>query len=257
VAGRRRALAALDLDPALTARPRSTTTCYGAMSHEAILRHLLGLEPSGWMMAPSERLAILGLLLALKPRTALEFGCAEAGLTLWLSRCCEEVVTVDVDPSVVERTRPLANVTALCMTSEEAGRRLIAEGRRFELTVIDADHAEEPVRRDLENALRFSDVVLLHDTYHPPCRRGILAALATADVYADLDLVPGGLQPDGLWGGIGIVVPGLPRSTRSHLTPRASMYEWMRRLWTATTYRDLWRARSAAAGDRLRGLLRL
>jgi SAM-dependent methyltransferase len=211
------------------------------------LRGVLGLEPLGWMMAPSERLAIVGLLAILRPRRSLELGCAEGRLTEWLSAYSERVVTVDLDPRVHEVTRHLANVTALCTSTEAAASRIEAEGTRFDLTVVDADHSADGVRRDLERALRFSDVILLHDAYHPPCRAGIEAVLADRDVYRDLDLVPGGLQPDGLWGGLGIVIPSLPRATVSHVTPRASTFPALRRRWLA----GQWAARPGAALRRL------
>jgi Methyltransferase domain len=208
------------------------------------LRGALGLDPVRWMMAPSERLAIVGLLTAMEPRRVLELGCADGGLTTWLSRQSAEVVTVDIDEKVMRVTRDLPNVTALHMTSDEAVRQLEAAGRRFDLTIIDADHSEAGVRRDLANALRFSDVILMHDTYYPPCRKGILDALAGRDVYYDLDLVPGGMQPDGLWGGVGVVIPGLRRGATAHVTPRLSTYPWLRRRWLLRQYAD--RARASA-----------
>jgi hypothetical protein len=195
------------------------------------VRSALGLEPVGWMMSPSERLAMIGLLATLRPATALELGCAEGGLTAWLSAFSGRVVTVDILPQVTEVAGRFPNVEALCMTSEEAVRKLEGEGRTFDLTVIDADHSEAGVRRDLDAALRFSRTILLHDTYYPPCREGMEAILAGRDVYRDLDLVPGGLQPDGLWGGLGIVIPGLPRDASVHVTPRVSMFKYLKRRW--------------------------
>jgi len=195
------------------------------------LRAVLGLEPLGWMMAPSERLAIVGLLAMLRPRRSLELGCAEGALTAWLSRYSEQVVTVDIDEKVLRVTQAMANVRALHMTTDEATRRIEAEGQRFDLTVVDADHSAEGVRRDLEATLRFSDVVLVHDTYHPPCRDGIVSVLRERDVWFDLDLVPGGLQPDGLWGGLGIVIPGLPRGAARFVTPRRTGFRAMRHWW--------------------------
>jgi hypothetical protein len=212
------------------------------------VRSVLGLEPVGWMMSPSERLAMIGLLATLRPARALELGCAEGGLTAWLSAYCERVVTVDILPQVVEVTRRFPNVEALCMTSEEAVRKLEGEGRTFDLTVIDADHSEAGVRRDLEAALRFSRMILLHDTYYPPCRDGMNAVLAGRDMYRDLDLVPGGLQPDGLWGGLGVVIPGLPRDAAVHVTPRMSTFESLKRRWLGEGWRDRARRWFAASG---------
>ena len=195
------------------------------------VRSALGLEPVGWMMSPSERLTMIGLLATLRPANALELGCAEGGLTAWLSAFSGRVVTVDILPQVAEVAGRFPNVDALCMTSEEAVRKLEGEGRTFDLTVIDADHSEAGVRRDLQAALRFSRMILLHDTYYPPCRDGMEAVLAGRDVYRDLDLVPGGLQPDGLWGGLGVVIPGLPQNASVHVTPRLSTFDYLKRRW--------------------------
>ncbi len=199
---------------------------------QSSLKSLLGVESSKWMMHPSERLVILGLLSVLRPKCVLEFGCAEGGLTYWLSQYCQEVVTVDLDPKVLAVTKGLANVTPLCMTTLEAAKRIESEGTRYDLTIIDADHSQYGVQRDLENAMRFSKVVVLHDTFYPPCREGILAALADRDIYYNLDLVQGGLQPDGCWGGLGIVVPGIKRKVPTYITPRLSPYPWLQRLWS-------------------------
>ncbi|HUS16142.1 MAG TPA: class I SAM-dependent methyltransferase [Chloroflexia bacterium] len=198
------------------------------------LHSLVGLAPSSWMMAPSEQVAILALLQVLKPQRSLEFGCAAGGLTRWLSHFSAQVVTVDVDPSVVTVTAALPNVTPLCMTTAAAVGRFRTETAHFDFAVIDADHSEAGVRRDLENLLPLADVIILHDSYYPPCRAGMLAALADRDVYADLDFVPGGLQPDGLWGGLGLVLPTMPRATPTVARPRVSVYPYLSRRWRRT-----------------------
>lgn len=200
-------------------------------------------------MSPSERLVILGLLLAQKPRRVLELGCAKGGLTDWLSRCCDEVVTVDLDPNVNAVARSYSNVTPMCMSTQEAARALQVQASHFDLCIIDADHSSQGVRRDLENAIQFSDVIILHDTYYPPCREGILAALSSRNIYYDLDLVTGGLQPDGLWGGIGIVIPGERPTGKAYVTPRLVLYPWLRLMWkinliAETAVRSLSRAQA-------------
>ena len=183
------------------------------------------------MMAPSERLAILGLLVTLKPKYTLEMGCADGGMTFWLSQNSGEVITVDRDPKVLEVAQALHNVTPLCMTTQEAGDLIETQGRHFNLTIIDADHSKEGVRRDLENAMRFSEIIVLHDTYFPPCREGILAALVDKNVYFDLELVPGRMQRDGLWGGLGIVIPNSRQAAKLSVTPGLSPYSLLYPLW--------------------------
>ena len=193
------------------------------------------------MMTPSERAAVLALLDTLRPRSSVEFGCADGGLTRRLSVYSEQVVTVDIDPKVTLVTADLPNVRPLCMTTVEAVRQFRADNVRFDFAVIDADHSEAGVRRDLENLLPLADVILLHDSYYPPCRAGMLAALAGRDVYFDLDFVPGGLQPDGLWGGLGLVLPAMPRTSASFITPRMSTFPYLRRRWRRAETLAQWR----------------
>jgi hypothetical protein len=191
---------------------------------------LLGVLPSSWMMHPSERFALIGLISIITPRRVLELGCGKGGLTLWLSKLVDEVVTVDLDPEIQSVCRELKNVTALCMTTKEATEGFLTDGVQFDLTIVDADHSTDGVRCDLEKALAFSKVIVLHDTFYPPCRTGIQQALRGKDVYFDLELVPGGMQTDGLWGGIGIVVPGLPAQSPLPTVRRATYpdleHEW-------------------------------
>jgi hypothetical protein len=192
------------------------------------LHSLIGISQSSWMMHPSERLLLLGLISILKPRRVLEFGCAQGGLTVWLSRLVPEVVTVDRDVSVNAVCAGLPNVTPLCMATDEAAAQFIRANDEFDLTIIDADHSTEGVRKDVINALTFSEVILVHDTFHPPCRKGIEEALAGKQIYSDLELVSGGLQPDGLWGGIGIILPKVA-AQGSLCTPRYSTYSELER----------------------------
>ena len=196
-----------------------------------MLSSLLGAGPSNWMMHPSERLTILGILSTMRPKRALELGCASGGLTYWLSQYCDEVVTVDIDPAVKSVAASFRNVTPMCMATHQAARELLAQGNQFDLTIIDADHSKQGVRRDLENVIPFSDVIVLHDTFYLPCREGILSVLAGRNIYFNLDLVPGGLQPDGLWGGLGIVAPRMERRKNIYLTPRLTLYSWLKALW--------------------------
>jgi hypothetical protein len=159
------------------------------------------------------------------------------------------VVTVDLDPNVNAVARSYNNVTPMCMSTQEAARALQVQASHFDLCIIDADHSSQGVQRDLENAIQFSDVIILHDTYYPPCRAGILAALSGRNIYYDLELVSGGLQPDGLWGGIGIVIPGERPTGKVYVTPRLGLYPGLTLMWkikgsVETVVRSLRRAQA-------------
>lgn len=198
------------------------------------LLSLLGAHPNSWMMWPSERLAILGLLEILKPRRSLELGCAQGGLTKWLSEYSEMVVTVDLDAQVYQVTQGLENVRPLCMNTREAFDWIRAQELTFDLTIIDADHSRTGIARDLEQALELSRCIVLHDTYYSPCRVGMLDVLKGRDVYFDLELVPGGLQQDGMWGGLGIVLPGVRGQDKAHAAMRRSTFPALANEWERT-----------------------
>lgn len=194
------------------------------------LDELIGLEQSNWMMAPSERLAIIGILQTMQPASCLEFGCAKGGLTRILSKYCSNVLTVDIDAHAKDVVHDLHNAEAWIMDTKSAAQQIMRDGMRFDLTIIDADHSRTGVRADLTNALEFSNVIVLHDTYYPPCRNGMLDVLENRrDLFYDLEFVPGGLQSDGLWGGLGIVFPGETRP-QAYISRRNSLYHLMVRI---------------------------
>jgi hypothetical protein len=185
------------------------------------LAKFLSIEPdSKWLMSPVERLVIVGLLELLRPSRTLELGHRFGGCTEWLARYSGEVYSVDIDAAVIESSKRWPNVRPIHADTKAAMRELEGQGLRFGFALIDADHSFEAARDDLLVAARLTDVIVLHDSFNPVCRAGYVAALAQLDAYSDLDLADGHIQTDGLWGGLGIVVPGLPRSTPRQLTPR-------------------------------------
>jgi hypothetical protein len=139
------------------------------------------------------------------------------------------VTTVDIDAKVLEAAGRFANVTPLHMTTGEAAAGFIGRGERFDLTIIDADHSSKGAREDLENALKFSEVIVMHDVSNPECRAGYEEALKGKNVFAQLDMLDGRIQADGLWGGLGIVVPSLAKDAPNHFTKAKSNYPLLSR----------------------------
>ena len=181
-------------------------------------------EENRWLMSPVERLVIVGLLELLRPARALELGHRFGGCTEWLCRYCGEVHSVDIDPAVVESCQQWSNAIPVHADTQTAIREFSRRGVRFDFALVDADHSFAAARDDLLGAAGLADVVVLHDSFNPECRAGYLAAAQQLDAFVDLDLADGHLQEDGLWGGLGIVVPGLRGASR-HMTPRVSNYE--------------------------------
>jgi predicted O-methyltransferase YrrM len=186
---------------------------------DATLLDFFGFTDSAWLMSPSERLALVGLLAVLKPRTTLEIGHRLGGCTRWLGKFSDHVWTVDIDPHVVESSKRFANVTAMHMTSAEAMKQFKNDRKHFEFAVIDGDHAADVACSDLQHAMALCDTIVLHDSANPECRRGYKKALEGKSVVADLDWVDGRLQPDGVWGGLGIVLTTLPFGIERAITP--------------------------------------
>ena len=190
------------------------------------LAKFLSVEPENrWLMSPVERFVLLGLLELLRPARTLELGHRFGGCTEWLCRYSGEVHSVDLDIAVVESCKRWPNAHPVQADTQSALRDFASRNLRFDFALVDADHAFASARDDLLGAVRLADVVVLHDSFNPECRAGYLAALEQVDAYADLDLADGHIQSNGLWGGLGIVVPGLPRVTKRHLTPRQSNYD--------------------------------
>jgi hypothetical protein len=183
------------------------------------LKQFLCLVPVQWEMTPSERLAVVGLLQLLRPKSALELGHRHGGCTTWLSHFSQEVISVDFDPHVLVSCQRFPNVVPWHTTTAEALTRLQREGRHFDLGFIDADHSAHGARDDLLGMLPLADVILMHDTTNPECRSGYMEALKGTACYANLDLVEGHLQNDGLWGGLGIVLPSVQGDAQRWVSP--------------------------------------
>ena len=191
--------------------------------------NLLGLEKSQyWMMAPNERLAIIGIINIIKPISVLELGYASGGCTEYLSKYSKNVYTVDIDKKVLEVSGTFKNVIPFNMTTDEAYKLFKKDKIHFNFCIVDADHSTEGACRDLGFAIELSDIIIMHDTSNPECRKGYQLALKKKDIYFDLDFMEGHYQVDGLWGGLGIVINYRKRMT-PYLTKKTSNYPYMKR----------------------------
>jgi precorrin-6B methylase 2 len=186
-----------------------------------------------WLMGPDERLVILGLMDIIKPEAVLEIGHCHGGCTGRLAQKAKKVYSVDIDVRVIENCKQWTNVTPLHMKSSEAFEKFRRENRRFDLVIIDGDHSEAGAYEDLKASLSLCDFIIMHDTSNPDCRAGYTQALAGQTVYYVLDLVEGCSQEDGLWGGIGIVIPPLSKQDAAALAPKISNYEIIKAAFNA------------------------
>lgn len=214
----------------------------------------LALAPDDCLMTAAEKAALIGLLHLLRPRTVLEFGFRNGGSCCWFSALAGEVVSVDIDPTCATRAAQWGNVRFLAMDTVQAARQLRAEGRRFDLMLVDAEHSKAAAGADVTAGLELADVILVHDSYNPCVRAGVKQALKGRDVYCDLDFVPGCLQSNGLWGGFALVVPALRRHEGYNYDPRISAQPWLAAVAMlrnpVETYADTWWGR---LGGRAKG----
>ena len=202
----------------------------------------LGVEHlSYWMMSPSEQMAMIFLLEHLRPRVAIEIGTRFGGSLQVLSRYCERVYSLDLDPEVPGRLAGRhANVEYLTGLSDRTLPplldRLQEERAEVGFVLVDGDHTADGVRRDINNLLRFKPIVpmyiVMHDSFNPICRRGLIEAdwAGCPHVHAvELDFVAGTVNPSPacrgeLWGGLalGILRPE-PRRGRFEVTGKAGL----------------------------------
>lgn len=208
------------------------------------MKAALALAPDDCLMTAAEKTSLIGVLHLLRPRTILEFGFRNGGSCRWFAEVAEEVVSVDIDATCAVRAAQWPNVKFLAMSTGEAARKLKADGRRFDLMLVDADHSTANTRADVEAAMDLADVILCHDSFNPCVRAGLRQALRGRDVYRDLDFVPGCLQSNGLWGGFALIIPSLGREERYNYDPRVSSQRFLGAVALlrnpVSTYADTW-----------------
>ncbi|MBN2189291.1 MAG: class I SAM-dependent methyltransferase, partial [Chitinispirillaceae bacterium] len=156
-----------------------------------------------WLMAQSERMALLGILHLIKPKLVLEIGANQGGCTRWLSSLSERVYSVDIVNKLAPSVAGLGNLTVFTMDSGCAFDLFAQKNEQFDLIIIDGDHSREGSRRDTVRALECGSLILCHDSYNPACRQGFLDAVASTgrQVYFNPDFVQGTIHEGELWGG--------------------------------------------------------
>lgn len=192
-----------------------------------LINYALGTDKlQNWMMACSEKVALIFLLEHLHPKVAIEIGTRDGGSLQVLAQFCDRVYSIDTDPDVPRRLAgKFSNVEYLIGRSAPILPplldRLQRDGAELGFALVDGDHSADGVREDVDNLLRFRPIVpfyiVMHDSFNPQCRRGLRRANWSANPYVhavELDFVAGIVHcapayRGELWGGLalGILLP--------------------------------------------------
>jgi hypothetical protein len=192
-----------------------------------------------WMMAPAEQVALAFLLAQLRPKIAIEIGTRFGGSLQVMSRYCDRVYSIDIDPDVQTRLgSKFPNVELLIGPSNHKLPPLLEylqqEGAPLGFALVDGDHSANGVRQDIDHLLQFRPSVplyiVMHDSFNPECRRGLREAKWSSNPHVhvvELDFVPGIVNPapafrGQLWGGLalGVLLPE-ERTGRFEITARS------------------------------------
>lgn len=156
-----------------------------------------------WQMTTCEKSVFKQVVRDVAPQVAVEVGTYKGGSLQVLHAMSQEVVSIDIDPSVGERLSPLFP-RAQFRSGESAKvlpevlREVTEAGRAIAFILIDGDHTRTGVQRDIESLLHWQPtcecVVLMHDSFNPECRAGICSADWQSSRFVhdvEVDYVPG------------------------------------------------------------------
>jgi hypothetical protein len=202
----------------------------------------------GWWMEPAETVALTFLLSKLRPQIAIEIGTQFGGSLEVLSKYCDHVYSIDIDPAVPDRLRAkFPNVEFIVGPSEQELPKLLAklEGQPLGFALVDGDHSRAGVRGDLAQLIGFKPCtpyyILAHDSFNPDCRQGMREVDWSASPYVhavELDFVPGralleSVSDASMWGGLALAVL-LPAKRTVKLDITARSEPTVRRLVAAS-----------------------
>lgn len=174
-----------------------------------------------WQMTPGERVALDGVLAAVKPRLAIEIGTAQGGSLERIAAHSGEVHSFDLVEPDLPADR-LGNVALHVGDSHvllpETLAELAAADRNVDFVLVDGDHTADGVRRDMLDlvaspAVRRT-VILVHDTLNDSVREGLEAFASSAEAHGvafEWDFIGGHLSHGPvyhhqLWGGLGLAI---------------------------------------------------
>ncbi len=175
-----------------------------------------------WHMSRNERYAFIKLLEKIKPKVAIEIGCFKGGSLEVLSKYCEKVYSIDIDPNVkIALDGKFKNTEIHIGDSSEVVPNILKiidkNNEELEFVLIDGEHTTKGVKRDIEHFLKYtpkkSIYIIFHDSFNPLCRKGIRKTNYNASPYVhyiEIDFISGVFNPGKLfrqmWGGLALVI---------------------------------------------------
>lgn len=175
-----------------------------------------------WHMSRNERYAFIKLLEKIKPKVAIEIGCFKGGSLEILSKYCEKVYSIDIDPSVKDNLEGKFENTEIHIGKSlelipEILRKIDEKGEELEFVLIDGEHTFNGVKNDITHFLKYkpkkSIYIVFHDSFNPICRKGIKKAPYNSSPYVhyvEVDFISGVFNPNKLyrqmWGGLALVL---------------------------------------------------
>lgn len=175
-----------------------------------------------WHMSRNERYAFIKLLEKLNPKVAIEIGCFKGGSLEVLSKYCEKVYSIDIDPKVKENLDGKFDNTEIHVGKSidlvpKILEKIDKNNEELQFVLIDGEHTTKGVRQDIEHFLKYIPKktihIIFHDSFNPICRKGIKKANYSYSPfvhYVEVDFISGIFNPANLyrqmWGGLALVV---------------------------------------------------
>jgi hypothetical protein len=175
-----------------------------------------------WHMSRNERYAFIKLLEKIKPKVAIEIGCFKGGSLEVLSKYCEKVYSIDIDPEVKKNLEgKFSNAEIHIGNSSKLVPEILDKidknNEELQFVLIDGEHTAKGVKNDITNFLGYRPknniFIVFHDSFNPKCRKGIRKADYNSSPYVhyvEVDFISGVFNPGSLyrqmWGGLALVV---------------------------------------------------
>lgn len=175
-----------------------------------------------WHMSRNERYAFIKLLEKIKPKTAIEIGCFKGGSLEVLSKYCEKVYSIDINPEVKKSldgkfSNAEIHIGKSSVVVPRILKKIADNNEELQFVLIDGEHTFKGVKSDISHFLKIEPknniFIVFHDSFNPICRKAIKKTNYNNSPYVhyvELDFISGVFNPKKLyrqmWGGLALVL---------------------------------------------------